>query len=345
MRKLLTAAFIATLALAGPAWVPAWAAPDYRAINAAAVQTHILPRLSKLETDTRAFADAAAKPGCGEREALQNSWRQAMLAWQGVQHLRFGPVLLFNRYQRFAYWPDPRNSIPRQLNELFASDKLPDFHAGSIAVQGMGALERVLFDAKETAKLEQEPFRCQWLQAAAQNLAAMAKDINADWGKGRNYAEQFVAAKGDLVVYAGPEEATLDLFKALHAAIELAADHKLARPMGKTPREQKPMAAEYWRSGNSGPAIAANIAAARELFTAFAPRVPDRALADDLGKRLNDLAERTANLHLEDALADPAARPALEKLRADLLAVKSLLAEKLAPAMEIPVGFNALDGD
>ncbi|MBX3453249.1 imelysin family protein [Ferrovibrio sp.] len=340
MRKMLFALLLASLCYTQAVH----AAPDYRAINSEAVQAHILPRLAKLQSTTRAFADAA-KPGCGEREALRRGWQQAMLAWQGVQHLRFGPVLLFNRYQRFAYWPDPRNSIPRQMNELFASGKLPDFHAGSIAVQGMGALERVLFDGKETAKLEDDAFRCQWLQAATENLAGMAKDINDDWGKGRNYAQQFVAAKGDLVVYAGPEEATLDLFKALHAAVELVADHKLNRPMGKSLREQKPMAAEYWRSGMSGAAIAANIAAARELFAAMAAKVPDRALAADLSKRFDDLASRTAALHLEDALADPSARPGLEKLRADLLAVKSMLAEKLAPTLEIPVGFNALDGD
>lgn len=341
MRKSLMALIVAVLGYIAPAQ----AAPDYRAINAAAVQAHILPRLDKLQSATRAFADIAGKAGCSDREALQQGWRQAMLAWQGVQHLRFGPVLLFNRYQRFAYWPDPRNSIPRQLNELFAAKTLPDFHAGSIAIQGMGAFERVLFDAKESAKLESDAFRCQWLQAAAENLAAMAKDVDSDWSKGRDYAKQFVAAKGDLVVYTGPEEATLDLFKSLHAAVELVADHKLNRPMGKTPREQKPMAAEYWRSGSSGAAIAANIDAARDLFAAMAPNVPDRALADDLNKRLADLTERTAKLHLEDALADPAQRASLEKLRADLLTVKSLLAEKLAPALEIPVGFNALDGD
>ncbi|WP_428249681.1 imelysin family protein [Ferrovibrio sp.] len=324
---------------------PAYAAPDYVAINRAAVTAHILPRLDALEQATQGFANTATK-GCDDLDALRQGWRRANLAWQDVQHIRFGPVLLFNRLQRFAYWPDPRNSVARQMAELFAAAKLPDFGIGSIAVQGLTALERELFDAAEVTKLRATPFRCQWVQAAAINLAAMARDIRADWGPGRSYAEQFIAAKGNLVVYAGPDEATQDIFKALHTAIELVADHKLARPLGKTPREQKPMAAEYWRSGQSGAAIATNIAAARDLFTkAIVPNMADKALAAELGRRFDDLAQRTRGLDLETALANTAQRAALDKLRADAGALKTMLAEKLAPALDIPVGFNALDGD
>ncbi|MEL3888832.1 imelysin family protein [Ferrovibrio sp. MS7] len=325
--------------------LPAHAAPDYAAINKAAVEKHILPRLDALQQATQAFAANAAK-GCDDLDTLRQGWRQANLAWQNLQHIRFGPVLLFNRLQRFAYWPDPRNSVARQMAELFAAGKLPDFGIGSIAVQGLTALERELFDAAEVTKLRAEPFRCQWVQAAASNLATMASDVRADWGAGRGYAEQFIAAKGNLVVYAGPDEATQDLFKSLHTAIELVADHKLARPLGKTPREQKPMAAEYWRSGQSGAAIAINLAAARDLFAqAIAPNLADKAQAAELSRRFEDLAQRTHGLDFESALANPAQRAMLDKLRADAGALKNLLAEKLAPALDIQVGFNALDGD
>ena len=42
---------------------------------------------------------------------------------------------------------------------------------------------------------------------------------------------------------------------------------------------------------------------------------------------------------------DPARRPAVEKLRREAAALKRLLADRLAPALGLPLGFNALDGD
>lgn len=320
------------------------AEPDYAAINAAAVREHIQPRFARLDTATQRLA-AAAEAGCIDVAALRRAWIEAMAAWQDVQHLRFGPALWFNRHQRFAFWPDPRNSVPRQLGELFQAGQLPNFVTGSVAVQGLTALERALFDQAEAAKLGTEPFRCAWLKAVAKNLAEMGKALAADWSADSQFPKDFVAAKGDLVPYKEPKEATLDLFKALHQAVELVADHKLARPLGKTAKDQRPLLAELWRSKQSGVAVAADIEAARDLFKVFAPRMDNRALAADLTKRLDDLAQRTKGLDLDAVLADASKRPVLDKLRADAAALKTLFAEKLAPALDIPVGFNALDGD
>ncbi len=320
------------------------AATDYRAINEAAVRGHIQPRFAKLDAATQSLADAAAA-GCGDPAALRRAWTETMRAWQAVQHLRFGPALLQNRHQRFAFWPDPRNSVPRQLADLFQAGQLPSFATGSVAVQGLTALERELFDAGEAAKLASEPFRCSWAQAAARNLAEMGNALHAEWRDGGAYPKEFIAAKGDLVPYKEPKEATLDLFKALHQAIELVADHKLARPLGKTVKDQRPQMAELWRSRQSGPAVAIDIEAARDLFKVFAPRLENRLLATDLTKRLDDLAVRTKDLDLDTALADASKRAMLDRLRADATTLKTLLAEKLAPALDIPVGFNALDGD
>lgn len=322
----------------------AHAEPDYRALNESAVKQHIQPRFAALDAATQRLA-AAAEKSCTDTAALRTAWIQAMIAWQGVQHLRFGPALYFNRHQRFAFWPDPRNVVPRQMAELFQSGTLPNFITGSIAPQGLTAIERVLFDQAEAAKLAAEPFRCTWLKAATANLAEMAKAINTDWSEGRQYPKEFVAAKGEVVPYNAPEEATLDLFKALYAAVELPADHKLGRPLGKTAKEQRPQMAEHWRSKQSGAAVAADIAAAKDLFAVVAPQVADKALVADVTKRLDDIVQRTARLELDAMLADPSKRQTLDKLRADMMALKTLMADKLAPALGIPVGFNALDGD
>src|SRR3546814_13930813 len=44
----------------------------------------------------------------------------AMDAWTAVQHLRFGPSLLFLRYDRIEFWPDKRGVVRRHLSQLLS---------------------------------------------------------------------------------------------------------------------------------------------------------------------------------------------------------------------------------
>lgn len=330
---------------------------DYRAINADAVRRHILPRYAALAEATARLDRAAqafcAAPAADKIAPLQEAWRTGMSAWQGVQHLRFGPVEYFNRLPRFAFWPDPRNVAQRQLADLFekrdAEAMTPArLVSGSVAIQGFSALERVLFDPAESAMLVVDAFRCRWLTAVAGNVAAMAHDILADWsGPPQDFARKYLKADGEGTQYHAPSEATLDLFKSVYAAVELVADHKLARPLADKIASAKPRLAESWRSGTSLDNVKGNLAAARDLYQSLAPGVPEAALRGEIARRF-DQAAASANaiaLPLEKAVGDAGARPAVETLRRDAQAVKRLLAEKLAPALGLPLGFNALDGD
>jgi predicted lipoprotein len=124
-------------------------------------------------------------------------------------------------------------------------------------------------------------------------------------------------------------------------------DHKLARPLGADWSKSKPRLAEFWRSASSGVAVAANLEAARDLYRAISPFVADRALDADLKRRLDGITTLALALGgpLESVIADKTRRPAAERLRADIVQIKALLAEKLTAALGIPLGFNALDGD
>jgi predicted lipoprotein len=333
------------------------AEPDYRAINADATKRHILPRYAALAEATGKLGDAAtafcAAPAATRIAPLQAAWRQGMAAWQAAQHLRFGPVEYFNRLPRFAFWPDPRNVTQRQLAELFAKRDAETMTqqklvSGSVAIQGFSALERELFDQAEIAKLAAEPFRCQWLKVVTANIAAMARDIQADWnGPPQDFATKYLKADGDGSQYHQPSEATLDLFKSVYTAVELVGDHKLARPLADKLADARPRLAESWRSEASLDNIRANLAAARDLYVSLEPGVPDAALRGEIVQGFDTAIASVAGvtMPLEKAVADVGARPSVEKLRRDASALKRLLAEKLAPALGLPLGFNALDGD
>lgn len=327
--------------------LPAIAA-DYTAINSTVAKQHIVPAYEKLAAATAVMAKQA-EISCSDVAALQRDWRGSMAAWQGAQHLRFGPIEWFNRLQRFAFWPDPRNTTARQLNDLFQKRQMPeDIVMGSIAIQGLSALERVLFEPKEAAKLSNEPFRCTWLKAVTANLATMASGVLQDWrDPPRRFVQQFAAAKGEDVIYASAQEGTLDLFKSLYSAVELAADHKLARPLGDRLENARPSAAESSRSGQSMSNIRENLKAAAALYDIMAQGVTDATLRTDISKRFENALATADGIGgtLESAVADRLQRQKVEGLRRDLQALKALLAEKLTAALDLPLGFNALDGD
>ena len=323
------------------------AAADYAALNARAVKLHIQPAYAALAAAT-AKLDAAAQASCSDVPALRAAWREAMAAWQGAQHIRFGPIALFERHARFEFWPDPRNTAGRQLAQLFekrAAEAITprSFAVGSVAVQGLGALERALFEEESAKKLASDSYRCDWLRAAAGNVATMARETDAEW---RDYGARFgSAAPGG--VYAGPREAAADLFKSLHAAIELVADHKLARPLGDKPGKARPLLAESWRSGASLDNIEANLAAGLSLYEALAPGVADAALDAELRNRFEttQAAAKAVKGKLEAAVADRKQRETIERLQREAAQLKAALASRLSAALDLPLGFNALDGD
>ncbi len=323
MRKTLLA--FCFLAFAAPAH-----ATEYKAIAADAARGHILPAYERLAGATAEFADAAGK-GCADIAGLRRRFAAATLAWQGAQHLRFGPADWFDRAARFVLWPDTRNVVGRQLTDVLAKRELPDFKTASVAVQGLTALERVLWD--DDGKKLADDFACRYLGAVAAHLASIARDMESDWR-----ADRFFATRP-------PVESARDVFKALHLAVELVADHKLARPLGPNAANARPRLAELWRSRLSGPAVAANLAAAVDIFAAMAPHVSDTALAADITRRLAAARDRAKTLDVDAGWAAASIRPSIEALRKDLLALKEILATRLTADLDLPLGFNGLDGD
>ncbi|PJI37823.1 imelysin family protein [Ferrovibrio sp.] len=333
----------------------------YVTLNKAAIEKHILPRYDALVTATAGLNDAAktycAAPATRPVGDLQAAFGKAMDAWQDIQHVRFGPVDWFFRSQRFAFWPDQRNTIGKQMAELLSkhqSDSVdPELLAkGSVATQGLPALERLIFgeDASKLKSGADAAYRCHYVEAIALNLAQMAKETRIAWRDGGEKAFSAVmqdAAKPD-APYREPQEATLELFKALYLAIELAADHKLARPLGATLKDARPRLSESWRSERSLRNIQRNLAAAQDLYlnsfsAAVADKAVDAAIRDGLNKSVT--AANAIKVPLEIAVQDAKARPQAEALAAELLALKKLLGDRLPLALDIPVGFNALDGD
>lgn len=347
---------------------------DYRRLNLELVDRHLLPRYAALAETTATLdaraTDYCAQPDASRRDALVSAWHAGTDAWQGIQHVRFGPVELFMRSMRISFWPDPRNTAGRQLDALLASRDAaalaPEaFARATIAVQGLPALERLLADpdALTGQDADEAAWRCAVLRAITHNLASMAADTLQAWRDGDEAYRQVIARAAEPGGhYHLDREATQDLFKSLNTALELVAEHKLARPLGASRQAARPQLAEAWRSQRSLAHVRSNLAAAEAMylgeagaggsggggFSGFVREIAGDAALDDLLRRAFSQTRSTADsiaLPLEKAIVDPAERKKVEKLAREAAALKALLTQRLTVALGIPVGFNSLDGD
>lgn len=360
-----------TLALLAGLAAPLRAEPtsdDYRKLNAAVVERHIVPRYKALATataDLSRTAEAFCKtPDAAGLAALKAAFLKGVDSWQAIQHVRFGPAELFMRSMRMAFWPDPRDTAGRQLEQVLAKrDKSAidpkGFADHSVAVQGFPALERLLYDDDaEKALLAKDAggaFRCAFAAAVAQNLKTVAADLVRDWTEGaRPFAK--IVAEGNADPYRTPKESTLELFKCLHTAVELVADHKLKKPLGPVVKRARPKLAESWRSRHSLANVRTNMAAAEAMylgeggagFSAFVKSVAGKKDLDDLLRRAFAQTRGTAASvegSLAEAIVAKDERPKVERLQTEAAALKAILAKDLTAALGIPLGFNALDGD
>ncbi len=330
--------------------------------NLMAVDDYVLPAYAALVEATGALAEQSEgfcrKPDEASLAALRQRYHRAMDAWQYVQPVRLGPIEQELRAYRIQFWPDKRQSVNRHLSELLArSDedalKPRNFARSSVAVQGFSALERLLFETGITAAAfsgaEQARFRCRLTVAITRNLHTVAREVVNGWERGEASHRQSIAtaARGN-AVYTDSDEVSARLFNGLHTQLELMIEQKLRAPLGPSDERARGRLSESWRSGRSLENLARNLDGVRALLqSAFLSRLVDPPLTRRIQQQLTLCEERLSEigLPLSQAVADDTQRPRVEALARALTGLKQLVVGKLAPALEIPIGFNSLDGD
>ena len=341
------------------------AAADYARVNAALVETHALPRYARLAMATGAFAAEAeafcAGPSDDGHARLRERFHDALDAWMGVQHLRFGPVDLFMRGYRFYFWPQARNKVGDAVAELVADGEdnaalAARIARANVAVQGLLAAEVLVFDKRYlSAGNEGRAGGCGLLAAVAENMRAMAAGIHADWRDGdASFARALATPGPDNPYVEDHAAATLAFFQSLHDSLQLIHDVNLKPVIGESAQQVRPVLAESRLSGRSRRNIVVTLGALQALYlgegragldklTAAADPKLDRLMRKAF--RLTLATAQSIDAPVEQAAADPALRPQVEKLATQVQALKQIVRNRLAPALGLAVGFNALDGD
>jgi uncharacterized protein len=344
-------------------WLGVMAAPaqaaDFATFNAKYAQDVVSPAFKALAGETaklaRAADDFAAQPSQDGFAALRVAYESVSDTWMQAQFFRLGPLGAQQRSDRFEYWPEKRPIIDKQLNALLAKAD-PDalgaekFAQASVAVQGLPALERLLYGDTARQVLSAGPeqkARIAVIQAIAHNLDNLAQEIAAAWEKilsdPKTAAQPFTQ---------DPNEAAAQLYAGLMIGLQIVSDQKIAGPRGQTIDKAKPKTAEQWRSGRSLKNIKLNLASLRDAMlspSGFAALLGknQEALKAELGTAFDAAlaAVDAAPEPLDTAVTDPEGRKKVGALLIAVNHVRDILKQKVPTAIGISLGFNELDGD
>jgi predicted lipoprotein len=327
----------------------------------AAVRLSIRPGM--LEFRNRADGLAMAMnalckiPSEGMLAVAEAQFRQAALAYGRVEFLRIGPLMEDNRADRLLFWPDRRGIGLRQVQAILAEEDasataLETLRGKSVAVQGFGALEFVLFGTgAEALSGPDSAFRCQYGSAVAGNIAQVARELAEGWFAPGGIADHLTQPQADYADYRTETEALEALVGLVSHGIEAVRDVRINPFMPTEERVARPKEGLFWRSGLTLDMVGANLSGMRHLLaqSGIAGAVDGKNIG--LGNSITfefrnaDRALGLVTLPLDQALEDDKQVQALRYLVIVTGSLQAMIGEQLSAALGLSVGFSSLDGD
>lgn len=332
---------------------------DQQAQTAAALAKEvILPTYSRwVEADRQLAASALAF--CSGKEDLAKAradFLVAQKAWAELQPLMVGPLAEGNRAWQVQFWPDKKNLVGRQVEQLVKAQPNIDATAlakASVVVQGLSAYEYILFDSNlDLADNAQKERYCPLLQAIGERQKTLAEEILARWNSKDGMLDQL--SKFPNQRYADSHEAISELLRVQVTALD-TLKKKLGTPLGRqTKGLPQPMQAEAWRSETSLSNVSAALASAESLWLGVDKHGIRSLLGDDqkaLAEKIDaGYSEARGKLDalkqpLGELLASEEGRQQVNDFYDSLDRVQRLHSGDLAKALGVQLGFNANDGD
>lgn len=328
-----------------------------RQVAELAVTHYFRPAYAKLVAETRRGHDAVgalcSAPDRQHLETARARFADIVIAWSEIELVRFGPVLRDNQLERFLFWPDRRGIGLRQVQALLVEQdagatQAASLHAKSVAVQGLGALEYLLFgaDAEELAA-DANSFRCRYALAILQNLATISDRLNTRWQDKSDFANPGPAN----ATYRTEQEVLNEIIGVLAHGFEAIRDTRLKPMLGNDASSARPKLAPYWRSDLTVASIHANFNGLRNLFeqSRIAGLLPPDAASlpnsvmFEFGNA--DRAFAQVTLPLEQAVADARQHGALNYAVILTQSLQKLIGQDMSQSLGLSVGFSSADGD
>lgn len=359
MSKRLAAALALPLSLAA-AW-PASAAVKASDVIGRAIDGFVRPAYASLDDRaaslTNAVQQLCATPSDQNLDAARADFSATVEAWSAAEIIAFGPVKENNRLERMLYWPDRKSIGLRQVQATLAakdpSATDPAQLAGkSVAMQGLGALEYVLFgDGAEMLAKKDDPYRCAYGAAVAGNIETIAGEVRDAWNKPDGFASLWANPGPKNPLYRNGTEAVTELVGVFINELDMVRDVRLKGFLGTKPDADKPKQAIYWRSQNTATSLAGNLSGIDRLFQASklgdALPADARWMAESIHIQLTNgvATAKSVTGPIDKALADPALRGKLEHFVLITSSLSNLIGTRMTAEFGLAAGFSSLDGD
>lgn len=301
---------------------------------------------------TAAIADARA------------SFAALVVAWSRIEMIRFGPARSDNRFERLFFWPDRRGRGRKQVMALVAKTRtgplaLENLRQKSVAVQGLTALERVLY-AKDSARFAKPANTlCPLAREIARSIETTLGEIVEGWSGDDGYGAIMKKPGPQNPVYRSEAEVWQEILRAASEQIQIVRNLKIGSVISDTPAKARPKRAPFWVSGLTLVTLDANLDAVARLFsnTKFEAALPQDQtwLVESLGFEIDQAREVIRELM-------QAGRPWIDESgvalvkhaevhrrlvysQIPLAGSLDVLTEGMPEALGLTLGFNSLDGD
>ncbi|HWK34255.1 MAG TPA: imelysin family protein [Hyphomicrobium sp.] len=337
------------------------AAPSFTALNKRVIDKYVLPRFTRLAEASGGLTRELVRTCDGDAGALAASRKKfaaAALAWAEVEFLRFGPMAEIGRAERLYFWPDPRGVTQRQVNGVVAKQDQsaldPSALVGkSAAVQGLGALELMLYDDARpiTGDDEAARYRCRFALSAARSMQAQADAVVAEWQGDRGWRRRLLEPGVAGSPYKSSEEPAADFARALLTGLQMIQDRQVAPMIAATSSSDRAPRLPFSRAQLSARYIAASVQSAKALYEAMDlgrgvpkdKRWMPRWITAAFSRLANDAPAAVEDIGREKPAEDRARQ--LRMVRFHVENIRKLVGRELAPLAGLTIGFNELDGD
>lgn len=339
----------------------AQSADEFGSIVARSADGFIRPGYERLAGSATAMrAATAALCAAPSQETLDGARRRfagLVEDWSRMELIRFGPVRENNRHERLDFWPDRKGLGLRQVQRLLAAKDVSATDVAalrrkSVAVQGLGALEFVLFGTGSDGLSDAGgAFRCSYGRAIAGAIAETASELAAAWKNEAGYAALMTGPGAGNPVYKTDAEAVQELLRCMTEEAQFVRDVKLAAILGPAAGKARPKRAPFRRAGLTVAALSANLESVYQLFEAggFIAALPaeDAWLLPSIRFEI-DQVNRHFNRAGNDftaAVRDEEKRKLMQLAIIGVNGVGEAIGGTYTERTGLAIGFNSLDGD
>ncbi|HGF7542334.1 iron-regulated protein A [Vibrio paracholerae] len=271
---------------------------------------------------------------------LKQEWQASMQGWMALQGQQRGPSAALDLSWNMQFWPDKKDTTGHKMKQLLAKPpvwEVDDIAKQSVAVQGLGALEWLIFDSASPL-LTAPQQACPAAMAISATVQLNATHIAKAWQENpwqslddRTWRAEYIALLSNQL------EFTLS---------------KLNRPLANI-GQPRPYFSESWRSKTSLSNMRYNLLAIQALYLADGKGMDAMlrqqgmvATADRVTTQLAGIIETwPQQASLFDLLQTKAGYREGLVLRDKLEQLNYLLHDEVAVGLGVVIGFNATDGD